>query len=217
VTYDLIAVGTSWGGLRAMSRLLETLPAEVDAPIVVAQHRSPDAVEGGLAELLSAHTQRPIRDAEDKDALEPGHVYLAPPDYHLLVEPGRLALSIDEEVQYSRPSIDVLFESAADAYRERAIGIILTGANEDGAAGLARIKQRGGVAIVQEPATSERRAMPDAAIAATSAGAVLPLEEIGPFLYGLCVDPAAQRPVHGSGPVEGVRGNREVPPREQVR
>jgi two-component system chemotaxis response regulator CheB len=187
--YELIAIGSSWGGLKALSRILDTLPNAVEAPIVVVQHRSPDAVAGGLRDLLSAHTTRVVRDAEDKDPLERCHVYLAPPDYHLLVERGRLALSTEEAVQYARPSIDVLFESAADAYRERAIGIILTGANEDGAAGLRRIKERGGVAIVQEPATSERRAMPDAAIAATAADAVLPLEEIGRFLYGLCCAP----------------------------
>jgi two-component system, chemotaxis family, protein-glutamate methylesterase/glutaminase len=186
VTYELIAIGTSWGGLHALSRVLETLPDDVDQPIVVAQHRSPESRDGGLGELLSAHTRRVVRDAEDKDRIEKCHVYLAPPDYHLLVERGWLALSVDAEVQYSRPSIDVLFESVADAYRERAIGIILTGANDDGAAGLRRIKELGGVAIVQEPATSVRRAMPDAAIAATDADAVLPLEEIGKFLFGLC-------------------------------
>ena len=177
-----------------MSRLLETLPAEVDAPIVVAQHRSPDAVEGGLAELLSAHTQRPIRDAEDKDALEPGHVYLAPPDYHLLVEPGHFALSVDERVQHARPSIDVLFESAADAYRERTVGVVLTGANRDGAAGLARIKELGGVAIVQSPHEALAHAMPRAALAATpEADAILPLDEIPLFLTGLCLNPQAIR------------------------
>jgi two-component system chemotaxis response regulator CheB len=132
-----------------------------------------------------------VRDAEDKDPLERNHVYLAPPDYHLLVEPGSLALSTEDAVQYARPSIDVLFESAADAYGDEAIGIILTGANDDGAAGLARIKRRGGVAIVQDPDTSERRRMPDAALAAVDADAVLRIEEMGPFLYGLCCEMTA--------------------------
>jgi two-component system chemotaxis response regulator CheB len=186
--YGVIAVGTSWGGLQALSRLLDVLPDEVEPPIVVAQHRSADSSDGGLSQLLRHHTGRVVRDAEDKDQLEPRHVYLAPPDYHLLVEPGSLALSVDEVVQFARPSIDVLFESVADAYRERAIGIILTGANEDGAAGLARIKARGGVAIVQDPETSEARRMPDAAIAATHADAVLRIEEMAPFLYGLCCE-----------------------------
>jgi len=182
----VIAIGTSWGGLTALSRLLDDLPASVDQPIVVVQHRAADATEGGLGELLQHHTKRIVRDAEDKEPLERGRVYLAPPDYHLLVEPGHVALSTENPVLFARPSIDVLFESVADAYRERAIGIILTGANEDGAEGLRRIKQAGGVAIVQDPATSTRRRMPDAALELTDADAVLPLEEIGPFLVGLC-------------------------------
>jgi two-component system chemotaxis response regulator CheB len=129
-----------------------------------------------------------VDDPDDKTKLERDHVYIGPPDYHLLVEDGHLALSTDAPVQFARPSIDVLFESVADAYAERSIGIVLTGANADGAHGLARIKAHGGVAIVQEPGTSEKRAMPDAALAATVADAVLPLEEIPAFLYGLCVE-----------------------------
>jgi two-component system, chemotaxis family, protein-glutamate methylesterase/glutaminase len=193
MNYEVVAIGTSWGGLSALSRLLHDLPDDIEQPLVVVQHRSPESPEGGLAGLLRAHTDRVVRDAEDKDPLERRQVYLAPPDYHLLVEHGSLALSVDEAVEYARPSIDVLFESAADAYRERAIGIILTGANQDGAAGLARIKARGGVAIVQDPDTSERRRMPDAAIAAVDADAVLRIEEMGSFLYGLCCETAAVR------------------------
>jgi two-component system, chemotaxis family, protein-glutamate methylesterase/glutaminase len=184
--YELIVIGTSWGGLEAMGRLLDALHDDVHQPIVIAQHRSAEAEPGGLARLLAHHTRRLVSDPDDKTPLEPDHVYLAPPDYHVLVEDGHLALSTDGPVQFARPSIDVLFESAADAYRDRAVGIILTGANADGAHGLAAIKQRGGVAIIQDPATSERRTMPDAAIAATDADAVLPLEEIPAFLYGLC-------------------------------
>src|SRR5262249_25961696 len=148
--------------------------------------RHPEA-GSALASLLGERIRRPVLDVEDKTAIEPRHVYVAPSDYHLLVEPGSFALSVDERVQHARPSIDVLFDSAADAYGDRVIGVILTGANEDGAEGLARIKERGGVAIVQEPASAERRTMPEAAIAATVADAVLPLEEIGGFLCGLCV------------------------------
>ena len=210
--YDLICIGASWGGLQAVSRLLSDIPAELEQAIVIAQHRHRDSVAGGLPELLSFQLARPVCDAEDKMEIEPNRVYIAPPDYHLLVERGSLALSLDERVQFARPSIDVLFETAADAYRERVIGVILTGANEDGAAGLRRIKARGGVAIIQDPAEATRRTMPDAAIAATAADAILPLAEIGKFIYGLCVIPAAQRPVREGGPVEGVWGNREVPP-----
>lgn len=193
MNYDLIAIGASWGGLRAVSEILSALPDDFDVAVVVAQHRRNDASDGGLAGILGLRTRLTVRDAEDKDPIEPGHIYLAPPDYHLLVDDRHFALSIDEPVNYARPSIDVLFESVAEAYRERAIGVILTGANWDGAAGLARIKALGGVAVVQDPARAERRDMPSAAIAATVADAVLPLEEIGPFIYGLVLDPAKVR------------------------
>ena len=139
-----------------------------------------------LESLLQRHVERPVCEPDDKDPIEASHVYVAPSDYHLLVDGGRFALSLDERVQYARPSIDVLFESVAEAYRDRAIGIVLTGANADGAAGLAAIKRNGGVGIVQDPRTATRKTMPEAAIAAAEADAVLPLEEIGPFLYGLC-------------------------------
>jgi two-component system chemotaxis response regulator CheB len=186
--YDLICVGASWGGLDAVGRLLGDLPVQVDVPVLIAQHRHSTSAQAGLPELLRLRVRRPVQDAEDKMEIERGKVYIAPPDYHLLVERGSLALSVDERVQFARPSIDVLFESASYAYGPGVIGIILTGANEDGAAGLATIKARGGVALVQDPAGAERRTMPDAAIAATNADAVLPLEEMGHFLYGLCVE-----------------------------
>jgi len=184
--YEVIAIGASWGGLEAMGTLLEGIPEDLDQAIVVAQHRSPEASRGVLESLLQRHVERPVTEPGDKELIEPGRVYVAPPDYHLLVDGGRFALSVEARVQYARPSIDVLFESVADGYRERAIGIVLTGANEDGAAGLAAIKRNGGVAIVQDPQTANRRTMPDAALAASAADAVLPLEEIGNFLYGLC-------------------------------
>lgn len=186
--YELICVGASWGGLDAVGRLLADLPVQVDQPVVIAQHRHSTSAPAGLADLLRLRVKRPVQDVEDKMPIERGHVYIAPPDYHLLVERGSFALSVDERVQYARPSIDVLFESASYAYGRGVIGIILTGANEDGAAGLAAVKQRGGVALVQDPHGAERRTMPDAAIAATVADAVLPLEEIGRFLYGLCLE-----------------------------
>lgn len=185
----MIGVGASWGGLHAVGALLESLPEASWPAIVLAQHRSADSMRGELERLLRSRSQLDVVEVDDKDPVEGNHVYVAPPDYHLLVERGWFSLSVDERVQHARPSIDVLFESIADAYRERAIGIVLTGANADGAAGLARIKARGGVAIVQDPRTAERRTMPDAAIAATHADAILPLEEIGRFLYGLCFVP----------------------------
>ena len=186
VRYELIAVGASWGGLNAVGLLLEGIPGELEQAIVIAQHRSPESTRGVLERLLQQHTRRRVCEPGDKDPIEPNRVYVAPADYHLLVDGGRFSLSLEARVQFSRPSIDVLFESVADAYGERAIGIVLTGANADGAAGLAAIKEKGGVAVVQDPATATRRAMPDAALAAAEADAILPLDAIGPFLHGLC-------------------------------
>lgn len=193
MNYELIVIGASWGGLHAVGEILAALPEDLDAAVVVAQHRASDTIEGGLAGLLASRTRLAVTDVDDKEPIERGRVYLAPPDYHLLIQPGYFSLSKEERVNFARPSIDVLFETAADAYRERLIGVVLTGSNEDGAAGLARIKHRGGVAVVQDPRTAERSEMPDAALAATAADAVLPLAEIGPFLYGLTVPPVGMR------------------------
>jgi two-component system chemotaxis response regulator CheB len=187
MTYDLVAVGASWGGLHALERLLGALPDDFGPAIAIAQHRSPDSTEG-LAGMLTRHARRPVVDVEDKEPIERGGIYLAPPDYHLLVEPGFFALSVEDRVQYARPSVDVLFESVADAYRERAVGIVLTGANRDGARGLARIKELGGVAIIQDPDDAEAYTMPAAALRASAADSVLPLDEIPKFLVGLCLE-----------------------------
>jgi two-component system chemotaxis response regulator CheB len=182
---DLVCVGASWGGLEAVERLLTGLPHDFETPIVIAQHRAADSGSGALGRLLSLRTGRDVHEAGDKDPIEPGRVYLAPPDYHLLVDEDGFALSTDETVQYSRPSIDVLFESAADVYGERLVGVILTGANQDGADGMQRIKRRGGVTIVQDPATAQRPEMPAAAIAAGAADRVVALDRIAPLLAEL--------------------------------
>jgi two-component system chemotaxis response regulator CheB len=187
--YEVVVVGASWGGLAAVSRILEDLPRDFSVPIVLAQHRSPDGPEGAMRSLLQHASPMPVVEAEDKQPIERGSFYVAPADYHLLVERGSFALSTEARVQFARPSIDVLFESAADAYGPAVVGIVLTGANEDGARGLARIKTAGGVAIVQSPESAERATMPAAAIALTAADAVLPLDDIGRFLYGLCCEP----------------------------
>jgi two-component system, chemotaxis family, protein-glutamate methylesterase/glutaminase len=192
--YELIVVGASWGGLNAIGSFLEGLGSQTAAAVVIAQHRSPDSGDE-LAQLLQVHTELPVRDAEDKDEVVPGTVLLAPRDYHLLIESGgTLALSTEDRVRFARPSIDVLFESAAEAYRETCVGVVLTGANEDGAAGLARIKKLGGVAIVQDPGSAERAEMPAAALAATAADVVLPLEQIGLFLRGLLLETKTRSP-----------------------
>ena len=136
--------------------------------------------------LLGAVTRLNVCDADDKQPLERGYVYLAPPDYHLLVEGTHLALSVESPVAFSRPSIDVLLESAGEEYGDRCVGVVLTGANDDGARGLARIRELGGAAIVQDPATAERPEMPRAALRAVPDADVLPLEEIAPRLVELC-------------------------------
>jgi two-component system chemotaxis response regulator CheB len=181
---EVVAIGASWGGLNAIERVLEPLPADFPAAVVIAQHRRVGA-DGALAELLDSHCELTVCEAEDKQALGPGVVLVAPPDYHLLVEAGAVALSVDEPVNFSRPSIDVLLASAADSYGDGAVGIVLTGANADGAVGLARIAARGGTAVVQDPETAERREMPAAALAATPGARVLPLAEIGRLIVEL--------------------------------
>ena len=183
-TYDLIAVGASWGGLTAISALLEGLPDDLDTPLVVAQHRSPES--DALVSLLQNHTDRTVCEAGDKDGIRDRMVYVAPPDYHLLVERNEFALSVEERVQYARPSIDVLFETASDAYRERVIAIVLTGANADGALGATRVRDRGGIVVVQDPDEAERSEMPAAAIAVDAAEQVCPLASIAPFLRDAC-------------------------------
>ncbi len=213
---EIVVVGGSLGGLRALETVLAKLPKDFPLPLVVVLHRDRDS-DDTLASLLQQSVALTVVEAEDKQPLLRGYVYLAPPDYHLLIETdtenfglrnsdfgsspqshrdasqsairnlkseirNHLALSTDAPVNYARPSIDVLFESAADAYGDGVIGILLTGANEDGARGLAAIKARGGLTIAQDPATAEARTMPDAAIAANAVNKVLPLEEIGTFL-----------------------------------
>lgn len=189
--YGLICIGGSWGGLAAVSRLFRALPDELDIPIALALHRAADP--SALAALLQGATRLRVLEADDKMPIARGNVYVAPPDYHLLVERDALALSVDERVQFARPSIDVLFESAADAYGDSVIGIVLTGANADGAQGLAAIKSAGGVAVVQRPDEATKREMPDAAIAATNADAILSLDDIGKFVYGLTYMPTMAR------------------------
>ncbi|HZF69190.1 MAG TPA: chemotaxis protein CheB [Gemmatirosa sp.] len=158
-------IGASWGGLHAVSTILAMLPPSVAAPIVVVQHRA-RVGDGLLAELLQACTGRRVGDVEDKEPILPHTVYVAPSDYHLLVEDGHFSLTTDPVVRYSRPSIDVTLTSAAEAVGPRALGVVLTGANDDGARGLRRLVERGGEAIVQEPTTAEVRTMPEAAIQA---------------------------------------------------
>ena len=183
---ELVTIGTSLGGLNALTVLLGALPATFRAAVVIVQHRTVSHDGGGLAKLLQEHSPLTIVEAEDKMALEAGTVYLAPADYHLMIEePGQLALSTDAPVRAARPSIDVLFQTAADAYRERLLGVLLTGASADGAEGLAAVKACGGRAIVEDPSTAECRTMPAAGLAATAVDYVLPIDRIGEHLVTL--------------------------------
>ena len=186
MAYELIVIGASWGGFQAVGTLLGQLDGELGAAVAVAQHRAPDWGSTRLVERLGESSALPVREVDDKDALAAGRVYLAPADYHLLVEADGFALSTDERVQHARPSIDVLFESAADAYGERTIGVVLTGAGADGAAGLRRLKERGAVTVVQDPASAARAEMPLAALATGAADRILALGAIAPFLNVAC-------------------------------
>ncbi len=183
LAHDLVVIGASFGGFDALKVVLGALPASFPAPLVIVQHLGNSVSE--LAALLQRHTALVVVDAEDKAETHPGFAYLAPAGYHLLVELGSLALSVDPPVLHARPAIDVLFESAADVYGPGVVGVILTGTGRDGAAGLARIKQRGGRAIVQDPASAQKSAMPESALAATLVDWTLQLEEIGPRLMTL--------------------------------
>jgi two-component system, chemotaxis family, protein-glutamate methylesterase/glutaminase len=183
---QLVALGASWGGLEVTRAILRALPPDLGASVVVAQHRSAESTRSGLRDLLAGATSLPVREAEDKDELLAGTVYLAPPDYHLMVQGRSLALSTDAPVQYARPSIDVLFSTAAESYRERCVGVVLTGANADGARGLARIAELGGTAIVQDPHTAARAEMPTAALAAVPHAHVARVGEIAGLIVERC-------------------------------
>lgn len=174
---ELVCMGTSWGGLDAVGRVLADLDERLPCAVVVVQHRGvqPSALDA----LLRRRSRLHVREPQDKEPIDAGVVYVAPADYHLYVERGRLTLDTDPPFRHSRPSIDVTFESAADAYGPAAIGVVLTGANQDGAEGLARIVARGGVALVQDPATAARQEMPLAAIAAVPGARVVPLAALG--------------------------------------
>jgi two-component system, chemotaxis family, protein-glutamate methylesterase/glutaminase len=182
---QLVVVGASLGGMRALTVLLDGLPGDFVIPLTIVQHRSPDAV-GGLSRFLQGYSRLPVSEIEDKQLISPAQIYLAPADYHVLIEAGAFALSTEAPIMNARPSIDALFESAADIYAAQVIGVILTGASADGARGLARLKQRGGLALVQSPETAECSTMPAAAIAATPVDWILPLAEIAPRLVSLC-------------------------------
>jgi len=175
-----------------MTKLLGGLPQDFPIPIVIVQHRGKDSNDL-LSQLLQDSTELTVCEIEDKDALSPGRVHVAPANYHVMLEPGYASLTIEEPVRYSRPSIDVMFDSAAATYGPTAIGVVLTGANEDGARGLAHIVERGGRALVQDPETAEIPVMPKAAIKAVPSAEVLPLDRLAPRLIELSREHAKPR------------------------
>jgi two-component system, chemotaxis family, protein-glutamate methylesterase/glutaminase len=181
VGYDIVVVGTSWGGLAALRTLVSGLPDGFQMAVTLVQHRHKDS-DHLLRTLLQERSRLEVCEVEDKMPLEHGHIYVAPPDYHTLVEPGHFALSTEAPVRYSRPSIDVTFSSAADSYAHRTVGIVLTGANADGSEGLRRISDRGGLALVQDPGSAESKLMPTAAQRAVPRARVMSLEGIVAYL-----------------------------------
>jgi two-component system chemotaxis response regulator CheB len=196
----LVAIGTSLGGLNALQVVLAALPADFPAPLAIVQHRTK---EGGatLAKLLQASCRLAVVEPEDKEPIRAGHVYLAPADYHLMVEtaapggPPHLCLSTEGPVNHSRPSIDVLFETAAEAFGPQVVAVVLTGASEDGARGAERVRRHGGTVLIQDPASAQSAVMPLAAMARTAAARSYSLPEVAARLIALCGPASAPAPV----------------------
>jgi two-component system chemotaxis response regulator CheB len=189
--FDVVAMGASAGGLNALIQVLRGLPRSFPSSIVVVQHLAPMR-KSWIADLLGRSTVVKVKQAEHNEILCPGTVYTGPPDEHLLVGPGKIQLAHTQLVHFSRPSIDLLFESVAGTYGSRSIGVVLSGSGQDGSEGLRTIKESGGITIVQMPETAEFRPMPVAAIATGCADFVLRLEEIGEKLTELCYGPTGR-------------------------
>ncbi|MEX2490881.1 MAG: chemotaxis protein CheB [Nitrospirales bacterium] len=187
--YEAVVIGTSAGGMNALTKILPALPASFPFPIAVVQHLANNS-DSYLAEYLDRISFITVKETEDKEFMSSGTAYLAPPGYHLLIEPDRsFSLSKDPRVNFSRPAIDILFESAADVFGDTLIGILLTGANADGSLGLKAIKTQGGLVIVQNPRTAEVSYMPQAGLDATPADHIVNLERIVPLLLELRTSP----------------------------
>lgn len=184
-SYEAVVVGVSAGGLAALVEVLPKFDINMMLPVMIVQHQSNDS-DDFLVRYFDQLCRQSVREVEDKMPVESGTIYFAPANYHLLVEPDRtLSLSTEARVNYSRPSIDVLFESAADTYMDRLVGIILTGADPDGTNGAARIKELGGLIIAQDPETAEAKAMPMSVIKHVQVDHILPLNRIGDFVNRL--------------------------------
>lgn len=190
MNYDFhaVVIGVSAGGFKALHTLLPRFPKDFSCPVIIVQHRR--ATEDDfLIESLNSKCSLFVKEAEDKEMLKPGRIYIAPGNYHLLVERNQsLSLSVDEPVSYARPSIDVLFKTSATAFASHLMGVILSGANSDGSNGIMAIKEKGGLTIAQDPETAEVSVMPCSAIATNCIDFILPLEDIPSFIIGLMED-----------------------------
>ena len=183
--YHAIVVGTSAGGFHAVSEILGKLPIDFPVPVIVVQHRAKES-QDLFEEVLQRKCAITIKQADEKEHIQSGKVYVAPPNYHLLIETDRtFSLSLDPPVQYSRPSIDVLFESAALAYKDKLIGIILTGSNSDGAAGISSVRKMGGLTIAQDPGEAQYSLMAQASINTKQVQHIWKLKDIRDFLHTL--------------------------------
>ena len=181
-TYAAVVIGVSSGGMRALEVILPLLPADYGLPIMVVLHREKSSTDF-ICRFLDDLSPLRVLEAEEKMIAQAGYIYIAPPNYHLQVEMDcSLSLTVDPPVNWSRPSVDVLFETAAEVYREKLVGVVLTGANSDGSRGLARVKQLGGLVVIQTPETAEAPQMPQSAIDVVGGNNVLSLNDIGSFL-----------------------------------
>ena len=183
--YEAIVIGVSSGGMNAMKVMFSLLPKDFNTPIIIVQHISAHS-DNLWIKLLNDQNNLSIKEADEKENIEYGKVYIAPPNYHLLIEKDKtFSLTIDERVNFARPSIDVLFESAAEAYKDKLIGVVLTGSNNDGTNGIKRIQECGGLTIIQDPETAESSYMPASAIAVIKPDYILSLEDIIQLLIKL--------------------------------
>lgn len=183
--YEAIVIGVSSGGMNVLKIISSSLPVHFNIPIIIVQHLSAHS-DSHWIKLLNEKSHLNVTEADEKEKIKKGNIYIAPPNYHLLIEKDKtFSLTIDERVNFARPSIDVLFESAAEAYTNKLIGIVLTGSNSDGSKGIKRIKDCGGLVIIQDPETAESEYMPKSAIATIVPDYILPLEDIIELLIQL--------------------------------
>ena len=178
MNYEAIVIGVSSGGMNAMNILFSLLPKDFNTPIIIVQHISARSNNQWIT-LLNDNTNLCIKEVDEKEKIEKGTIYFAAPNYHLMIEQNKtFSLTVDERVNFARPSIDVLFESAAEAYKDKLIGVVLTGSNTDGTNGIKRIQECGGLTIIQDPDSAESSYMPASAITAIKPDYILSLEEI---------------------------------------